>query len=91
MEISGRISGVGFEPWEVRIKTDETRITIPATQKQVERALEYRSTDVRALILKHGMKSKLLKLQEISAVRFRPDFEAHIFGRWNNLLRSLAQ
>jgi hypothetical protein len=91
MELSGRISGVGFEPWEVRIKSDETRTIVPATQKQVERALEYRNTEVRALILRHGLKSKLLKLEENSAVRFRPDPETHIFARWNNLLQRLAQ
>lgn len=92
-EIVGRIVGVGFEPGrpEVRIKSGETQVTIPASAKQVERALEYRTAEVRATWLKHGLKTKLLSLSDISLPRFRPDPEVYIFRRWGNLLTRLAQ
>lgn len=89
----GRIVGVGFEPGrpEVRIKSEDNQITIPATAKQVERALEFRAVDVKAVWLKNGPKSRLLKLYDVSLPGFHPDPEVYVFAKWNALLTRLAQ
>lgn len=91
-EITGRIVGVGFEPGrlEVRIKSDDSQVTIPATAKQVDEALEHRTVEVRVLWLSHGEKSRLLKIEDTSLPRSRADSEVYVFARWANLLKRLA-
>ncbi len=94
VEIIGRVIGVGFEPGrpEVRLKSEEEQIIVPATSEQVDKALEFRSTKVRALILKHGsFRTRLLKIEDDSLPRFRGDRETYVFKRWDGLLRRLAQ
>jgi len=92
-EIKGRVIGVGFEPGkpEVRIKSEEIQISIPATSKQVEQALDFRTSTVRALWLKNGVKSKLLRLEEADLPWYRPDADVHVYGKWDVLFRRLAR
>ena len=92
-EIFGRIVGVGFEPGkpEIRIKSDDTQLTISATPKQIDKALEFRNCEVHALILRHGLKSRLMTLRDASLPYLQADGEEFIFKKWNNLLTRLAQ
>jgi len=94
VEIIGRVIGVGFDPGrsEVRFKAKEEQVTVPATPVQVQKALDYRSAEVRALILRHGpFKSRLLKLEDATLPRTRGDRETYIFKKWDGLLQRLAQ
>jgi hypothetical protein len=93
-EIVGRIIGVGFEPGrpEIRLKSEDgAHATVPATAKQVEKALDHRTALVRVLILKNGAKTRLLRMEDTSVVRFRPDPEKYLFEKWGKLLQRLAQ
>jgi hypothetical protein len=92
-EIIGRVIGVGFEPGksEVVFKSKDKQVTIPATAQQVESALKYRATEVRALILRHGDQSRLLRLEDAALPRYRADPETYVFKKWDGLLRRLAQ
>jgi hypothetical protein len=93
IEIVGRIIGVGFEPGraEVRVKSEDgTQATVPATAKQVQQALDHRSSVVRLLVLKNGLKTRLLRMEDTELPRFRPDPEKYLFVKWDNLLKKLA-
>lgn len=92
-EITGRIVGVGFEPGkpEIRVKSDDAQVTISATPKQVDKALEYRNSEVHVLFLKHGIKSRLMTLRDTSMPRIHGSTDEFIFKKWNTLLMRLAQ
>jgi len=95
-QVTGNVVGVGFEPGrtEVRIKAeDEQPITLAATPAQVETALELRHSAVEVLAVA-GKQSRLLRVQPAGTPPFQitPDYiEKHIFQRWDELLRRLAE
>lgn len=92
----GSIVAIGFEPGktEVRVKRlDGKTITLAATAEQVLAAWELRDVQVKALSVYKGQ-HRLLKLQVAEEEDFEVTPEAvntHIFQRWDNLLRRLAQ
>ena len=93
-EVIGSVIGVGFEPGrpEVKFKSEDgALVTIVASANQVEKALELRSARVRALILRHGLKSRLMSMEDTSTPPFRANPEIHLFRKWDGLLRRLAQ
>jgi hypothetical protein len=92
-EYVGFIVGVGFEPGnpEVRIKTDKTTVTLAGTSQQVDTALELRNSSVRGIAVVQGNSRRLLILQESDMPINRSSRETAIFGRWDGVLRRLAQ
>jgi hypothetical protein len=92
-ELTGRVIGVGFEPGRNQISFRDdygSQITVSATPRQVNRALEWRSDPVRALILQSDP-AKLLRLQLETDIRPKLDVEEYVFTKWSELLRRLAQ
>ena len=92
-EFVGFIVGVGFEPGtpEVWIKTDSMTVTLTATSAQVDTALELRQASVRAIAVVQGNSRRLLILQASHLPINRSTREGAIFGRWDGVLRRLAQ
>jgi len=93
-EVWGRIVGVGFEPGknEVRIKSDDGRqVTLSASALHVDNALELRSSPVKALAVMQEGGSRLLRLRGADIPWSVPTREEAIFGKWDGLLRRLAQ
>ncbi len=92
----GNIIAIGFEPGktEVRVKRlDGKTVTFAATPDQVQTAWELRDVQVKALSVYKGQ-HRLLKLQQAEEEDFEVTPEAvntHIFQRWDNVLRRLAQ
>ncbi len=92
VEFVGQVTGVGFEPGrnQIRFRLEEGQdITIGATPQQVDFALEYRTSRVRALILESEIK-KVLWIQLETDNPLRLNTETYIFSRWEQLLRRLA-
>jgi hypothetical protein len=93
-EIAGQIVGVGFEPGrnEVAIKTEDGHIQrLSASPMQVDNALEFRGSVVKAMALMQEPLPRLLKITK-AGFRWRiPDREVAIFEKWDGLLRRLAQ
>jgi hypothetical protein len=92
-EIVADVIGVGFEPGrsEVRLKYNDRQLTVSATPLQVEQALELRHSKVRVLALISEAQCKLLRVQEAELPWSSPSRERAVFGRWDGLLRRLAQ
>jgi hypothetical protein len=93
----GVVVGVGFEPGrnEVRLRHPEGKTiqSFAATEDQVNRAIQFRGTVVRALVLIGG-KSRILRLEAADAGRYEPtveDREKLIFERWHGVLNELAR
>jgi hypothetical protein len=96
IEFTGSVTGVGFEPGvtEVRVRTEEDeRLRFLAPVSLVEQALELRGKTVRGLAVK-AKEMRLLRLSDATAPAFvltRALEEDYLFGRWDALLRRLAQ
>lgn len=92
----GSIVAIGFEPGktEVRVKRlDGKMVTFAATPEQVQTAWELKDAQVKVLSVYKGQ-HRLLKLQRATEEDFEVTSEAvdtHIFQRWDNVLRRLAQ
>jgi hypothetical protein len=90
------IVGVGFDPGEsfVRLKGVDETITCEATPEQVARAIELRFGSVHAQVVRTGRKARLLRLRK-AGVELRPlapeQEENLLFGKWDELLRRLAE
>jgi hypothetical protein len=91
------IVGVGFDPGEsfVRLKGAEETVSCEATAQQVAKALELRFGSVRALIVRHhGKKSRLIRLrkagEDLQPLSAEQEEEL-VYGKWENLLRRLAE
>jgi hypothetical protein len=91
------IVAVGFEPGEryVRFKSiEEAPINCTATAEQVTQALELRHGSVRALFVRHGRKARLLRMRKAGEEMppLTPEQEEYlVFGKWESLLRRLAE
>lgn len=91
------IVGVGFPPGDsfVRLKGAEETVYCEATQEQVTKALEFRFGSVYAMIVRQpGKRARLIRLrkagQELKP--FTPEEEERlIYGKWDELLRRLAE
>jgi hypothetical protein len=91
-EFVGRVTGVGFEPGrnQIRFRMENGQdVTIGATGRQVDFALENRSEPVRVLMLQSEIK-KVLWIQTESESPRRLNMETFVFGQWDGLLRRLA-
>lgn len=92
----GNIIAIGFEPGRTEIKlkrTDGRVVSLGATKEQVMTAWSLRDSNVKVLSVLTGI-HRLLKLEEAEAKDFETTPEkvkTHIFGRWDELLRRLAQ
>lgn len=92
------VVGVGFEPGDVFVKlkgSEETPVYCEATAEQVSQALELRFGSVYAMIVRQpGKKARLLRLRKASE-GLRPlspeEEESLVYGKWNELLRRLAE
>lgn len=97
-EIEGSIVGVGFEPgrWEVRILDSLTRhpVVCLASSKLVEDAIALRLKRVRVLTVSNGTRVRLLRLQDADAPPIaltEAQRQELVFGRWDDLMRRLAE
>jgi hypothetical protein len=97
-ELEGTIIGVGFEPgrWEVRIVDSETRhpVSCLASSKLVEDAIALRSKRIRVLTVTSGGRVRLLRLQDADAPPIELTEQQRqelVFGRWDDLMRRLAE
>lgn len=95
-ELIGWVTGVGFDPGrvEVRLKFDSQFLSFSATTDQVEKGLELREQEVRALVVRGGQTNRLLRLERHTDPRFQltPELqEEYLFERWDGLLKRLAQ
>lgn len=97
LQLSGVVAGVSFgEPLksEVRFAPYEGQIlTLPATAEQVEQAVALRGQPVKVMALL-GDKPRLLWIRhdEVPVPRLTAEQrEEHIFRKWEELLRRLAQ
>ena len=96
-EIEGSIIGVGFEPgrWEVRIMDSLARhpVNCLANSKLVEDAIALRSKRIRVLTVSNGARVRLLRLQDADAPTIElseAQRQELVFGRWDDLMRRLA-
>jgi len=90
------VVGVGFAPGEsyVRLKGVDETVQCEATAEQVSAALELRFGSVNAFIVRQGRKARLLRLRKAGEELppLSPEHEENlIFGKWNELLRRLAE
>ena len=92
-EVVGSVIGVGFEPGRnfVRIKGENGEITLSASAESVNKALEMRASDVRALYVLQDDSQKLLHLDRPSEARQRLDVDEFVFRKWHSVLERLAQ
>lgn len=97
-EFVALVVGVGFEPGrtEVRLKglKSPNPIAYSATSEQVEKAITYRNSYVRALAVRGGGRNRLLGLWPADQAIPIPDpekAEEYLFEKWKELLRRLAQ
>lgn len=94
-QIVGKVIGVGFEPGRhvVKIKSsdaDGAETTLTATKKQVDTALEIRSSQVRIVAVVSAGTQRLLRIQEARETPVKLQ-DSHIFVKWEELLGRLAQ
>lgn len=91
VETKGRITGVGFDPrWEVKVKGEGVnQVTAMATENQVNKALEMRTRDVRALVVSSATGNRLLVIEDEEMQKNRPTLD-QIFDRWDATFRTLA-
>ncbi len=92
--ITGFVVAVGFEPGatSVSIKDDKRTLSCTATPEQVEAALSLRSVQVVATAVVTE-RSRLLNIRPDEDLRplTEEETERVLFGKWDNLLRKLAQ
>ncbi|MBF6567981.1 MAG: hypothetical protein IVW54_03785 [Candidatus Binataceae bacterium] len=90
----GSVVGVGFPPGkaEVKIKAESgSTATLVATAEQVETALQLRQSDVIALGVVHDGSHRLLNLRDAKEEPKPFVRESAIYGRWQGVLKRLAQ
>ncbi|HBL27605.1 MAG TPA: hypothetical protein DD490_12275 [Acidobacteria bacterium] len=90
------VVGVGFDPGEsfVRLKGAEETVTCEATPQQVAKALDLRFASVRAMIVRHGGRKRLVRIRRAGEDLWplTPNQEENLlFGKWNQLLEKLAK
>lgn len=95
VEISGRVAGVGFPPGttEVKIKAEGVvQMTASATEKQVARALQLRSGEVRSLAVSSadGLRLLVLEPSEFSRSARAARANQAIFDKWSETFQELA-
>jgi hypothetical protein len=99
-EIVAAIMGVSFDPSrpEIRLQDPKSKraVVCSATPTLIERALALRSAPVRALMVQHAGKLRLLRLCPADAVMDLPGLAAEtssalLWERWDELLRRFAQ
>jgi len=99
-EVVGSIMGVSFDPsrLEVRLQDPKSKRTLAcsATEALVSKAVELRAVPVRALMVQHAGKLRLLRLcpADVGDDAIRPATEAYdaaLWGRWDDLLQRFAQ
>lgn len=99
-EVVGSIMGVSFDPsrLEVRLQDPKSKRTLAcsATEALVNQAVELRAVPVRALMVQHAGKLRLLRLRPADAGddAIRPateSYDAALWGRWDDLLQRFAQ
>lgn len=95
-EYTGQVVALGLEPGksEIRLKkADGHTVTLLATKEQVMAAWELRESKVRVLAVQSGER-KLLSIQKDDAPEFVATdelVEQHVFQKWGEVLRRLAQ
>ncbi len=95
LNITGFVIAAGFDPGatSVTIKNEHRTLTCTATNEQVEAALGLRGESVVAMVVS-GNRTRLLNLRRADK-ELPPladtETERILFGKWDNLLRKLAQ
>jgi hypothetical protein len=89
----GEIIGVGFEPGraEVKVKMDGSTTTFTATGRQVEMALNLRNVQVQAVSVVLSGAHRLLILQPADKPIATSTRSEAVYGRWETVLKRLAQ
>lgn len=96
LEIEGRIVSVGFEPGEAFITVDPGTgkgVKAGATAEMVNRALELREVPVTMFMVVKG-KPRALNIRPVDeplASLTEEEHEEALFGKWDGLLKRLAQ
>lgn len=99
-EVIASIMGVSFDPsrLEVRLQDPKSKraYACSATEALVNKAVELRALPVRALVVQHAGKLRLLRLRPADAGddAIRPPTEAYdaaLWQRWDELLQRFAQ
>lgn len=95
-EMTGYVIGVGFEPGRnfVRVKASDnsgSEITLSATPRDVDQALEMRSDAVRVLALVQEHTKRLLRIQRHDEPYVKLNEDLWIFKKWQTVLARLAQ
>jgi len=93
IEVRGQIIGVGFEPGRpfVRIKQDDSEVSLWSNTANVDVALQSRGREVRALAVVRTSGKHLLRIQLETAEPVRLNEDEWVFGKWSNVLARLAQ
>ena len=97
LEVEGYLVSVGFEPgrpFVVVALEDGKSVKFSATEEQVEGALELRSSPVTVFSVRRKNENRLLNLwASDNPPKPLTDEERHeaVFGKWDGLLRRLAQ
>ena len=96
IEITGNVIGVGWDRGKhfVKVKDSDSsasEVTLNATARQVDVALEHREAFVRVLALVNAAGKKLLRIQQAHESRVLLAPNAFVFDKWRELMARLAQ